>query len=149
MPAIRVCGRRRTLYWSARTNMTMSPGVAALTLAVWFVGASHIAAHHSVVGQFDPARPITLQGVVTRVNWSNPHVWIYLDVARPNGAAVNWAVECAPPGIMRGSGVERLLATGDRVTITAYRARSTEDPLAHAYDIVLGDGRRFVIGLKL
>jgi hypothetical protein len=75
---------------------------------------------------------------------------MYIDVARPNGTAVNWAVECAPPSILQGSGVERRVVTpGDRVTITAYRARSTDDPLAHAYDLVLADGRRFVIGLKL
>ena len=124
--------------------------IAGLALAAWLVCGPHVLAHHSVVGQFDPARPITLQGVITRVAWASPHVWMYIDVARPNGTVVNWAVECAPPSILQGSGVERSVVTpGDRVTITAYRARSTEDPLAHAYDLVLADGRRFVIGLKL
>ena len=123
--------------------------IAALTLAAWLVCGPHLLAHHSVVGQFDPARPVTLQGVITRVTWGNPHAWIYLDVPRPNGTVVNWAVECAPPGIMRGSGVEGFVNPGDRVTITAYRARSTDDPLAHAYDLAVADGRRFVIGLKL
>lgn len=129
--------------------MTKSGRIAGLILAALLVCGPHVLAHHSVVGQFDPAKPIALQGVITRVTWGNPHAWIYIDVARPNGTVVNWAVECAPPGIMRSSGVEGLVNPGDRVTITAYRARWTDDPLAHAYDIVVADGRRFVIGLKL
>ena len=130
--------------------MTKFGRITALTLAAWLVRGPHVLTHHSVVGQFDPARPVTLQGVITRVAWENPHVWMYIEVARPNGTVVNWAVECAPPGVLRSSGVERRLVTpGDRVTITAYRARSTDDPLAHAYDLGLADGRRFVIGLKL
>ena len=130
--------------------MTKFGRITVLTLAAWLVGGPHLLAHHSVVGQFDPARPVTLRGVITRITWENPHVWMYIDVARPNGTLVNWAVECAPLGILQGSGVDRgLLTAGDRVTITAYRARSTDDPLAHAYDLVLADGRRFVIGLKL
>jgi hypothetical protein len=92
---------------------------------------------------------VTLEGVVTRVAWENPHVWIYVDVADRGGRAVNWAIECAPLGIMQRSVDRALIPVGERVTINAYRARSSEEPLAHAYDLVLRDGRRFVIGLKL
>jgi hypothetical protein len=130
--------------------MTQFGRIVGLTFAAWLVLSPHLLAHHSVVGQFDPAKPVTLQGVITRVAWGNPHVWIYMDVARPNGTVVNWAIECAPPGILGNAGIDRAVLTpGNRVTVTAYRARSTDDPLAHAYDLVSADGRRFVIGLKL
>ena len=108
-----------------------------------------LAAHHSVAGQFDGRRPVSLEGVVTRVAWENPHVWIYLDVTERDGRVVNWAIECAPLGIMQRSIDRSLVPNGARVTINAYRARNSEEPLAHAYDLILRDGRRFVIGLKL
>jgi hypothetical protein len=118
-------------------------------LAAWLTVAL-VSAHHSVSAQFDGSRPVTLEGVVTRVAWENPHVWIYLDVTDGRRRVVNWAIECAPLGIMQRSVPDRsVLAAGEHVTITAYRARRSEEPLAHAYDVLLRDGRRIVIGLKL
>jgi hypothetical protein len=105
-------------------------------------------AHHSVAGEFDGTKPVTLEGVITRIKWESPHVWVYLDARDPGGKIVNWAIECAPPARM-GSGVREALRVGDRVTINAYRARDPSRTDAHAYDIVLADGRRMIIGLRL
>jgi hypothetical protein len=123
--------------------------LSAAVCLVASVAAAPVSSHHSVAGQFDGRRPVSLEGVVTRVAWENPHVWIYLDVTEPGGRLVNWAIECAPLGIMQRSIDRSLLPNGERVTINAYRARHSDEPLAHAYDVVLRDGRRFVIGLRL
>jgi hypothetical protein len=127
--------------------MTWRLGVTTC-LAAW-LAAAPLSSHHSVSGQFDGTRPVSLEGVVTRVAWENPHVWIYLDVTERGGRVVNWAIECAPLGIMQRSIDRSLVPNGERVTINAYRARNSDEPLAHAYDLILRDGRRFVIGLKL
>ena len=130
--------------------MTWRRRVAGIAVTTWLLAAAHVLAHHSLTGQFDPSKSVTLKGVITRVRWENPHVWIHIDVAQPNGAVVNWAVECAPLGVLRSSGVDRtLVKIGDRVTISAYRARASDEALAHAFDVVLPDGRRVVIGRKL
>lgn len=105
-------------------------------------------AHHSVAGEFDGRKPVTLQGVITQIKWESPHVWVYLDASDPGGKIVNWAIECAPPARM-GSGVRETLRVGDRVTINAYRSRDSSRTDAHAYDLVLPDGRRFIIGIRL
>ena len=124
--------------------------LVAAGLSAWLLTPADASAHHSVTGQFDASKPVTLRGVITRLTWKSPHIWIYLDVAESNAGVVNWAVEGAPPAILRRSGVEQsLFKIGDRVTITAYRARSTSEPSAHAFDLVLPDGRRIVIGRRL
>jgi hypothetical protein len=107
-----------------------------------------LTAHHSVSGEFDPAGPLVLQGVITELKWGSPHVWVYLDVKDSGGRVVNWGVECAPPSRIAGAARE-VLKVGDSVTINAYRARDTSRNDAHAYDVILADGRRFVIGLRL
>ena len=119
-------------------------------VSAWLLAPANAFAHHSVTGLFDANKPVTLRGVITRLTWENPHIWIYLDVAEGSAGVVNWAVEGAPPVILRRSGVEpSLFKIGDRVTITAYRARSSSEPSAHAFDLVLPNGRRVVIGRRL
>jgi hypothetical protein len=105
-------------------------------------------AHHSVAGEFDGTKPVTLHGILTRIKWENPHIWIYLDVKDDTGRVVNWAVECAPPARI-GADVKERLKVGEVITVGAYRARDASRSDAHAYDVVLPDGQRFVIGLRL
>jgi hypothetical protein len=124
--------------------------MAAATVALHVMGVA-ASAHHAVAGQFDGSKPITLRGPITAIQWENPHIWIYIDARDDGGKVVNWAVECAPPSMMRRAGVEpSLVKVGDRLTINAYQARvAGHTTTAHAYDMVLPDGRRFVIGLQL
>lgn len=120
---------------------------ASLTLALLTVRAL---AHHLLAGEFDPNQPVTLQGAITQVIWENPHIWIHIDVMGKDGKVVNWPFEGAPPVMMRRAGVEpSLFKIGDRVTINGYRARSTSRVYGHAFDLVLPDGRRIIIGRKL
>jgi hypothetical protein len=121
---------------------------AAIVIAMSTVPAGLVRAHHSVAGEFDGSRPVVLQGVITQVKWGSPHVWVFMDVRDPSGRTVNWGVECAPPSRMPGI-ARSALKVGDTVTINAYRARDSSRNDAHAYDVILADGRRLVIGLRL
>jgi hypothetical protein len=108
-----------------------------------------LAAHHSLAGEFDPGKPVTIQGVITEVKWENPHIWFHI-AATDGGGVVNWAFEGAPPAMMRQAGVQpSLFKVGDRVTINGYRARDSSRTYGHAFDLVLADGRRVIIGRKL
>ena len=101
-------------------------------------------AHHSFAAEFDINRKITLTGVVTKVEWTNPHTYFYVDV--PDGGKVtNWALETAGPNTLYRQGWRRdSLKVGDHVTVTAYRARD-ESHVASAREVVVG-GRRVFAG---
>jgi DNA/RNA endonuclease YhcR with UshA esterase domain len=100
------------------------------------------AAHHSFSAIFDAAKPVTLTGTVTRLEWMNPHTWIYLDVKNDNGSVEAWAFEMGSPNrLMRYGWNQTSLPTGATVTITGSQAR--DGSLKAAVDTVtLPDGKR-------
>lgn len=96
---------------------------SALTLAALLTTAS-AAAHHSFSAIFDAAQPVEITGTVARVEWMNPHVWIYLDVAKDGGAVEAWAFEMGSPNrLMRYGWQQSSLPVGQTVTIVGSRAR--------------------------
>ena len=112
-----------------------------LGLAALLVGAP-AAAHHSFSAIFDSAKPVTLTGTVTRIEWMNPHTWIYLDVKNDDGRVEAWAFEMGSPNrLMRYGWHQNSLPTGATVTITGSQAR--DGSLKAAVDTVtLPDGKR-------
>ena len=78
-------------------------------LAVGMVGAllggASLSAHHSLASQFDEGKPLTLQGVISKVEWVNPHVWVHIDVKDTSGAVEQWALETLPPATLRKGGL--------------------------------------------
>jgi hypothetical protein len=83
------------------------------------------AAHHSFRAQYDPDQPIALEGVVTKVDWMNPHVYFYVDVENPDtGAVENWGFEMGPPHMLQQRGWKRnSMQIGDDVSVEGTRAR--------------------------
>ena len=102
-------------------------------------------AHHSVSAEFDLSQRIVLQGRVTKIEWMNPHVYVYVD-ANLGGKTANWACETAGPNTLARQGWSRKsLRIGDQVTVVGYRARDGAN-VASAREIVLANGRRVFVG---
>lgn len=119
--------------------------VLVIVMAVALLGSSRLSAHHSLASQFDEGKPLTLQGVITKVEWVNPHVWVYIDVKDNSGAVEQWALETLPPATLRKGGLRSdMLGKGETVTVLAYRARN-EAKLAFLRKITFADGREVVV----
>jgi hypothetical protein len=98
-----------------------------------------VVAHHAFPAEFDVDKPVTLTGVVSKLDWINPHVYVYLD-ANDNGKVTNWALESWPTGILKKSGVNRdMIKEGTQLTILAYRAKDGKN-LAYIRKFTWADG---------
>ena len=114
--------------------------VAALTApAAW--------AHHSFGAEYDADRPITLTGVLTRIEWTNPHSHIYIDVKDDAGQVVNWQFEGYPPTALHRMGWKRdvTMKVGDTITVYGWRARDG-GAWAHSREITLSNGEKRMFG---
>jgi Family of unknown function (DUF6152) len=109
------------------------------------VPAAQIYAHHAIAAEFDLNKKVTLQGRVTKIEWMNPHVYVYVDVDA-NGKTANWACETAGPNTLARQGWSRTsLKIGDRVTVVGFRARDGSF-VASAREVVLASGRKVFVG---
>ena len=118
------------------------------SIAVITAFATPTFAHHSFPAQYDASMPITLTGKVTHVEWTNPHIFIYIDVAdEATGANVNWALELGGPNALLRLGWKRdSLKTDDLITVEGSLARDGS-PLANATSIVMvATGKRMLAG---
>jgi hypothetical protein len=104
------------------------------------------AAHHSFAAEYDSNNLITLTGVITKVEWTNPHMYIHLDVKGPDGKVVSWALEGYPPNTLKRTGFSRdILKEGTTVTMTAYKAKDGTNTGA-GREITFADGSKKFAG---
>ena len=105
-----------------RSYASMVLGVGLVVVAV---AAVPVAAHHSFAAEFDAAQPVTIRGKVTKISWTNPHVWVYLNVAdEKTGKIENWGFEMGAPQQVRARGWDRdTLKTGDELVVDGSKAR--------------------------
>ena len=114
-----------------------------LAAAVLLVTPWPSSAHHSFAAEYDSKSPIDLEGVITKVEWMNPHAHFYVDVKGPDGKVANWNLELASPNMMVRNGWKRdSIKQGDQVKVNASRARDGTNT-ASAQMIVKADGSRF------
>ena len=106
-------------------------------------------AHHSVAGQFDVSKPFTLKGVISKVDWINPHIYVHLDVREEDGSVSTWALATLPTAMMRKAGITResLIGNpGEVVTVSVVPARDGTKRLAWMSKITYADGRYYQLG---
>jgi hypothetical protein len=100
-------------------------------------------AHHSFSAQYDGSHPITLQGLVTKVEWTNPHTYFYLDVADDNKNVTSWAFEMGSPIVLQRRGWSpRSLKIGDLVEVDGYLARDGAQLVNASSVLLLRTGER-------
>jgi len=110
------------------------------------IAAIPLAAHHSFAAEYDSSAIITLKGVVSKVEWTNPHAYIYVDVKDETGKVVTWGMEGYPPNTLTRTGFTRhIVSVGDTITITGYRARDNATRAA-AREVTTSEGKKFNFG---
>ena len=124
-------------------RLRMRTKLAGIAAAIGFVLATGTAiAHHSFAAEFDANKALTLKGVVTKIEWMNPHTYFYLDVTDPDGKVVNWGMEMGSPnGLMRQGWTRNSMKVGDEVTVEGSMAKDGSK-IANARSVTLGNGTK-------
>ena len=113
----------------------------AAAAAVLLTASLSAAAHHSFAGQFDRNLPVSFEGIVTRVEWQNPHVWFYADAEDEDGNVIHWEAETTNPNtLLRRGWRHDDLKVGDRVSVEGFRAICCENVM-NASTVTLPNGR--------
>jgi hypothetical protein len=113
----------------------------AIASCLLFVSSTQTFAHHSGAAEFDVNNHIELTGVVTKVEWTNPHAHFYIDVTDASGKVANWNLELASPNVLVRNGWSRhSLREGDKVTVSGLRAKDAST-VGHCNTITFPDGR--------
>jgi Family of unknown function (DUF6152) len=108
--------------------------------------AAPLFAHHSFAAEFDDKQPVALKGTVTKVEWLNPHVWLYIDVKDAAGAVQHWQCEGgAPNGLTRQGWSKSTLKPGDEIAIEGFRAKDATNT-CNSRSVKLPDGRKVFAG---
>jgi len=111
------------------------------------VRVADLRAHHSFGAEYDANKPITLTGVVTKVEWTNPHTHFYLDVTDEKGKVTNWKWEGYNLAVLYRIGWKKDLTIkpGDKITVSGWRARDGGN-WAHSREVTLADGKKLFFG---
>jgi hypothetical protein len=113
----------------------------AVFMCAFFACAMPLAAHHSFLAEYDSTKPVSVTGTVTKVEWSNPHIWFYLDVKDEKGNVTNWGFSAAPPGVLMRRGITKdVLKLGSVIKVEGFRARDGSNN-ANGGKVTFADGR--------
>jgi hypothetical protein len=103
-------------------------------------------AHHSFAAEFDADQPVELHGVITQMEWLNPHTWMHLEVTNADGTTTAWMIEGGTPNtLFRRGFTPQAVPVGTEITVIGYRARNGANR-ANGRDLILADGRRLFMG---
>jgi len=124
-------------------------GVALAVVAV-LTSASVLSAHHSVAGQFDESKSVVLKGVISKVDWVNPHIYLYIDV-KDGAETVTWSLGTVPTAMARRAGLTKENITGksgEVVTIECIPARDGTKRLGWVNTITYADGHKIELSRR-
>src|SRR5215467_2007371 len=128
-----------------RITMRATFGVLTAGLGL-LVSAVPALAHHSFAAEFDNQKPVTLKGEVTKIDWMNPHIWIYVDVKDEAGKTASWQCEGGPPNSLTRNGwTKNALKVGDQVTVEGFKAKDGTNT-CNSRSVKLLDGRSVFAG---
>jgi hypothetical protein len=122
-----------------KKNLTLAAAAVALALP--------LLAHHAVSAEFNSDKIVTLKGVVSKVDWVNPHIFVYFDVKDESGKVTTWRLQSLPPLFFKGSGLTKAkLLDGSEATITAYPAKDGTDDFGFLLKLSYPDGHFYNLG---
>ena len=117
----------------------MNARLLALVGALLIPASPVLQAHHSFAAEYDSNKPVKVTGVVTKVEWTNPHIWFYVDVKDEQGKVTNWGFSAGPPGVLQRRGISRdAMKQGDVVVVEGFRARDGSNN-AYGVNWIFGD----------
>ena len=123
-------------------SLLVGVGVGVLVV----VAFAPVRAHHAFAAEFDAASPIELSGTVVRMEWVNPHTWIHIDVAQPDGAQERWMIEGGPPtSLLRRGFTKESLLVGTEIYVAGFRAKDGSQK-ANGRDVTFADGSKLFLG---
>ena len=127
--------------------MRTQSAVVLAALGLMLAGAaSSVSAHRAFAAEFDSNKPVNFKGTVTKVEWVNPHVWIHIEVKRPDGKVEPWAIEGGTPNVLFRRGfTKQSLAAGTEILIDGYQAKDGTRR-ANGRDLTFADGRKLFLG---
>jgi hypothetical protein len=118
-----------------------------LTLAAALFCALPLVAHHAVSAEFDSSKVVTLKGVVSKVDWVNPHIFIYVDVKDESGKVTTWRLQSLPPMFFKNSGLSKTkLLDGMEATVSVYPAKDGTDDFGFLLKLSYPDGHFYDLG---
>jgi Family of unknown function (DUF6152) len=118
-------------------KLRLALGLAGLCL----VAAVPVAAHHSFAAEFDGTKVIRLKGTLTKIEWTNPHSYFYIDVKDETGKVINWGCEAGAPGALSRRGFRKGdIKLGDTLVVDGYLAKDGSN-IVDARRVTLPDGR--------
>ena len=116
------------------------------TAGVLVAAAFPVSAHHSFSAEFDASKPLKLEGKVVKMEWSNPHTWLFIDVDKPDGTVERWAVEGGAPGVLLRAGWTRdSLPAGTKIIVNGFPSKDGA-LRANSRSIEFPDGRKLDTG---
>ena len=124
------------------TVVFVGVGVALLVV----VAVVPVWAHHAFAAEFDAQSPVELNGTVVKMEWVNPHTWIHIDVAQPDGSQERWMIEGGPPtSLLRRGFTKASLLAGTEVFVEGFRAKDGSQK-ANGRDVTFADGSKLFLG---
>jgi hypothetical protein len=117
-----------------------------IAVAGLFLNAAPVFAHHAFAAEFDAKRPVKLRGMVTKMEWINPHAWIHVDVKDADGKVTSWMVEAGTPNtLFRRGFTKNSLAVGTEILVDGYQSKDGSNR-ANGRDVTFPDGRKLFLG---
>jgi|SRR5579871_520995 len=127
-------------------NHFMKAKLVCLTAGLLLAAAAPMLAHHAFAAEYDSTKPVKVTGTVSKVEWTNPHIWFYVDVKDDSGKVTTWGFSGGPPGMLQRRGITKnVLKIGDVITVEGFRAKDSSTN-GTGGNVTFSDGRKVFAG---